>query len=88
MLIVPHIQHAVFFLAIDEWIKHPRHQDAIRDIGVSLSSSRYEDDSNLEQGEEYDDEDADEVDAKGNLKNFIVSDDDSDYTGSDHEGSV
>ncbi|TEB33145.1 hypothetical protein FA13DRAFT_1790191 [Coprinellus micaceus] len=63
----------VFFLAVDEWIKHPRHQNAIRDIGELLPRTKYEDDLDLEEGE-YEDRDADEVDEQGNLKGFVVPD--------------
>jgi hypothetical protein len=69
----PHPRHDVFFLAVDEWIKHPRHQNAICDIGELLPRTKYEDDLDLEEGE-YEDRDADEVDEQGNLKGFVVPD--------------
>ncbi|KAJ3530039.1 hypothetical protein NMY22_g8744 [Coprinellus aureogranulatus] len=66
-------RHELFFLAIDGWLKNPPHQLAKRDIGESLAKTKYYDDLNLdlEEGEEFDDSDADE---NGNLAGFIEPD--------------
>ncbi|TEB33155.1 hypothetical protein FA13DRAFT_1790198 [Coprinellus micaceus] len=83
-------RHELFFLAIAVWLANPPHQLAHRDIGESLSKSKYQDDLNLdlEEGEEFDD-DANE---NGDLEGFVEPDEDeeseekSDSEGDDSDG--
>jgi len=51
------MQYTIFFIAVQYWLKNPRHYEVTRDIGELLQSSEYADGIDLSGENEYDERD-------------------------------
>jgi hypothetical protein len=74
----------LYFLALEQWLKHPNHQEVVRDIGErtsggeQLSENEYNYDMNAREDDPEEDDD---------LGDFIVSDDDNSGSDGSEESS-